>query len=116
MPKDLTLSSENIEKTRKFLDQHIFYDLENLNTGFDSPGIKYFSKDDFEIILDRVESFNLSIFGIEPWPEGRFGGVMTCEDYNSSPSDPKWYRAAFQYFLDCGITSHFAASYGLPDE
>ena len=36
------------KKANKFLEQHIFYDLENLNDGFDSESIKYFNKKDFE--------------------------------------------------------------------
>ena len=52
------------KKANKFLEQHIFYDLENLNDGFDSESIKYFNKKDFEKILDRAEYFKLEIFGM----------------------------------------------------
>ncbi len=38
-----------------FLDKHIFHGLKNLNTGFDADSIKYFSEDDFQIVLKRIE-------------------------------------------------------------
>ena len=41
-----------LSKEEEFLEKYVFYDLEDLNDGFDSPSIKYFSKDDFEKILE----------------------------------------------------------------
>ena len=42
-------------KKEEYLDAFIFKELSNLNTGFDAKAIKYFSKEDFKIVLNRVE-------------------------------------------------------------
>lgn len=97
-----------------FLDQHIFYDLTDLNSGFDVDVIKYFSKSDFEKVMDRIQHFDISIYGIEPWPNGEFGGVKIYEEYNAEPNDPNWYRSAFKDFIKEGINDYFSASYGVP--
>lgn len=97
-----------------FLDQHVFYDLLDLNDGFDSELIRYFSQSDFEIILRRAEFYGLEIYGIEPWPNKEFAGVRVYEEYNLKADNPKWYWAAFKGFLKEGITDYFSASYGVP--
>ena len=104
------------DKIKQFLDQHIFYDLTNLNDGFDSESIKYFSKEDFEKVLDRAEFFGLEIYGIEPWQNKKFSGVRIYDDYNTASNDPKWYKKAYKQFLREGVTSYFSASYGLSDK
>ena len=112
-----TLSMERNQRAEeRFLDQHVFYDLLNLNDGFDAPGIKYFSKDDFAKVLDRLEVFGIGVLGIEPWPNGEFGDVSTFEEYGDDPADPKWYRKAYGDFLERGIESHFSATYAIPEE
>ena len=98
----------------RFLEQHVFYDLVDLNDGFDVASIRYFGASDFQSVLDRAEAFGIEIYGIEPWPDGKFGGVRTYEEYSDDPADPAWYRAAFRDFLGEGINTHFAASYGVP--
>ena len=50
---------------KKFLNENVFNGLTDLNDGFDSPGIRYFSEVDFEKILERCEKYGLTIFGIE---------------------------------------------------
>lgn len=105
-----------VNKAKQFLDQHIFYDLINLNDGFDSEDIKYFSKEDFEKVLDRAEFFRLEIYGIEPWQNRQFSGVRTYDEYGVASDNPKWYRKAFEQFLEEGVTNYFSASYGLCDK
>lgn len=100
---------------KMFLDENIFQGCENCNTGFDVPGIKYFSKEDFNLIMKRCEELNIGICGIEPWPNGDFGGVKVCEEYNKEPTDKAWYLKAFEEFLDEGIDHNFAASYDVPE-
>jgi hypothetical protein len=56
--------NEEIEIQQEFLEAQVFAGLKNLNTGFDSPTIWYFTKEDFEIVLNRVENFGIGIFGI----------------------------------------------------
>lgn len=104
-----------LSKEEEFLDKYVFYDLEDLNDGFDSPSIKYFSKDDFEKILDRAEFYRLKIFGIEPWPDRQFFNVRVYEEYDTSADNPEWYRDAYDRFLEEGVTSYFSATYGVPE-
>lgn len=103
-----------MDKAKEFLEQYIFFDLENLNDGFDSQEIKYFSKEDFEKVLDRSEFYRIEIFGIEPWPNKQFFGVRVYEEYDTSADDPEWYRKAYKEFLGMGVQSYFSASYGVP--
>jgi len=109
-----TIGLEEKSDDKLFLDQHIFYDLCDLNDGFDAEAIRYFSKCDFEKVLNRVEYFGIDIFGIEPWPNKQFGGVEVYEMYDKSASDSSWYRTAFQRFIKDGIDDYFSASYGIP--
>ena len=44
-----------------YLIGHVFVGLENLNDGFDSESIYYFSENDFEIVLDRVEKLGIEV-------------------------------------------------------
>jgi hypothetical protein len=99
----------------RFLDQHVFYDLLNLDDGFDSPSIKYFGKDDFAKVLDRLEIFGIGVYGIEPWPNGEFGDVSIFGDYGDDPADPGWYRKAYSDFPERGLESHFSATYAIPE-
>ncbi|CAA9196877.1 hypothetical protein ACHRVW_02855 [Flavobacterium collinsii] len=96
-----------------FLIKNVFIGLENLNNGFDSESIYYFSENDFEIVLDRVEKLGVEILGIEPWKNGAFYDVITNEDFNS---DLKWYRKAFIKFKESGENLQYAASYKIPSE
>jgi hypothetical protein len=104
------------ERTFRFVHCRLFDGLQNLNDGFDSPRIAYFSSEGFAVILDRVEALGIGVLGIEPWPDGVFGGCKTYESYTDDPADPGWYRRAYQEFLDIGITSHFSASYRVPEQ
>jgi hypothetical protein len=97
-------------ESEKFLDEHVFFGLTNLNTGFDSPSIKYFSADDFRIVLQRVEKLGLGIYGIEPWLNGSFYDVITF----NSPMNAQRYNAAFEKFLKRGKELQYAASYYIP--
>ena len=105
-----------LDKEEEFMEKFIFYDLENLNDGFDSPLIKYFNKADFEKVLDRSEFYGLKIYGIEPWPDRQFFDVKVYEDYDTSPENPEWYRDAYAGFLEEGVTSYFSATYGVPED
>ncbi|NGP90259.1 toll/interleukin-1 receptor domain-containing protein [Fodinibius halophilus] len=104
------------DPTQIFLNQHIFYDLKNLNNGFDVNAIQYFNHEDFEIILSRIQQFGLGIYGIEPWQNGEFVGVKVHEDYYGDPFDPDWYWTAFEEFCEEGVKSHFSASYAIPEK
>lgn len=98
----------------EFLETNIFLGLTNLNDGFDSPSIHYFSSADFEIILNRVKNLNLGVFGIEPWSCGEFFDVITNEDYGKLPDDSDWYFTAFNEFKNKQTDLLYAATYYLP--
>ncbi|MGS2727948.1 hypothetical protein ACU8DI_15185 [Psychroserpens sp. BH13MA-6] len=107
-------SEEEQEKEFEYLKKNVFYGLKNLNNGFDSESIYYFSESDFEIVLDRVEENGIAVFGIEPWLNGDFYDVLNFEDYNTRANDPKWYRKAFAEFKKSGKNLMYSASYQVP--
>ena len=98
----ITTNPNNDEKylmeELEFLKANVFYNLKNLNDGFDAESIYYFSEFDFEIVIDRVEKLGIGITGIEPWLNGEFYDVKVVEDHGDVPNDPKWYRKAFAEF------------------
>ena len=110
------LGLEEKSENSLFLDQHLFYNLVDLNDGFDVEAIRYFTKNDFQKVLERAEFFNISIFGIEPWPNKEFYDVSTYEEFNLESNNPEWYKAAFNKFISEGVEDYFSASYGVPDE
>lgn len=101
------------ERELDYLKSMIFIGLENLNDGFDSGDIFYFSESDFEIVLERIEKNGLGIYGIEPWLNNQFYDVKIVEDYNTKATDPKWYRKAFEEFKESGHNLMYAATYKL---
>ena len=107
-------SEEDRMKELEYLKTNVFNGLENLNDGFDSESIYYFSESDFEIVLDRVEKNGIGIYGIEPWVDGGFYGVLVVEDFNTVPTDPNWYRKAFAEFKESGKKLMYSASYEVP--
>ena len=97
-----------------FFQEHIYKGLKNLNTGFDSSSIYYFSAEDFKIVLERAEKLELSIYGIEPWKDNDYYDCLVCEDYKMHASNPEWYNAAFTEFLNRNEEGlMYAASYGI---
>ena len=103
---------DNIKK--QYLQTNIFDGLRNLNDGFDSPGINYFSENDFSTILERVEKFNIGIYGIEPWKNGEFYDVKVYDNYTDNPLDPKWYNQAFKEFKSSSVELQYSATYLIP--
>ncbi|WP_158655106.1 hypothetical protein [Flavivirga eckloniae] len=85
-----------------------------MNDGFDSESIYYFSESDFEIVLDRVEKHGIGIYGIEPWLNRTYYDVLGFDDFNTVPTDPKWYRRAFQEFKKSGKALLYSATYKVP--
>ena len=94
-----------------YLKKNVYYGLENLNDGFDSEAIYYFSKTDFEIVLNRVKNLGIGIWGIEPWYNGEFYDVKGFEDYNSLPTDSDWYFKAFEEFKETKLKLVYSASF-----
>ncbi len=105
-----------MEKKNKnsYLEEHVFHGLNNLNDGFDSRTIKYFSASDFDIVLLRVEKMGIEIYGIEVWKDGEFFDVLSFEDFDTTPGNPGWYWKAFQKFSGMQEELLYSASYHIP--
>ena len=103
--------AKQVEKL-DYLKANLFIGLINMNDGFDSESIYYFSESDFEIVIDRAEKLGIGIMGIEPWLNGEFYDVKVAEDYGGISSDSKWYRKAFAEFKENNEKNLlYAASY-----
>ncbi len=108
--------SEKIERENNYLEKHVFNGLTNLNNGFDVEDIKYFSADEFQIVLDRVKNLGLGIYGIEPWKNGEFYGVLTYEMLTHDPTNPDWYMKVFEDIKNQEEDLQYAASYFIPEK
>jgi len=101
----------------EYLEKFVFKDLTNLNDGFDAEGIKYFSEEDFKIILSRIEKLKIGVVGIEPWLDGNFYDVKCFEDYGAgfAPDSPEWFWHAFEGFKKENRNLMYAATYYIPE-
>lgn len=105
----------------KFMDfskdcESVLYDgLTDLNTGFDVPTIKYFSEEEFEIVLNRVDKLGLNMNGIEPFLDGYFYTVVAPSDFEYDNSGRKWYWQAFEYLRSLNKNLQYSASIFNPE-
>lgn len=99
----------------QFLDTYIFHGLTDLNDGFDTAGIRYFTEEEFHIVLERIEFFRCGIYGIEPFIDGGFYSVEVHECHGDDPSDPSWYWRVFNEFAKEQDGLQYSASYFIPD-
>ena len=97
-----------------YCDKHLLYGLTNFNDGFDDSRIKYFSEKDVEVVLERVKSLGIGIFGIEPWKNGCYYDCKVYESHTSDPTDATWYMTCFENFKKRGDNIVYAASYHIP--
>jgi len=109
-------SEEDRMKKLEYLKTNVFSGLQNLNDGFDSESIYYFSESDFQTVLNRVQKLGLGIMGIEPWLNGEFYDVKVAEDFNTFSTDSKWYQKAFGEFQIKNKNLQYSASYEIPLE
>jgi hypothetical protein len=58
------------EEDHRFLREVIYAGLTDLNTGFDSTLIAHFSPENFLTVIDRCESLNVRVLGIEVFSTG----------------------------------------------
>jgi hypothetical protein len=107
------LQRQNLK--RKFLEKYVFYDLQNLNDGFDSHFIYYFTESEFKIVLNRIQDMGLGIYGLEPWKGGEFFWVETYEEVTTDPKDSNWYFESFERFKNMDNNLQFSATYQVPD-
>ncbi len=97
----------------EYLNKYIFNGLNNLNDGFDSPTISYFSESDFEVVLDKVKEKGIGVYGIEVWLENQYYDIDTFENYHSFPQST-WYYKAFEKFKKTGLHLQYSASFYIP--
>ncbi|WP_316849058.1 hypothetical protein [Pedobacter agri] len=102
-------------KKAAYLEREVFAHLENLNDGFDAPSIQYFSEQDFQRVLERVQELGLGIYGIEPFLNGEYFGVAVYEEYGMSSTDSNWYMSAFERFKQSGEELQYSASYDVSE-
>lgn len=95
----------------EFLEKNIFQGLEKLKDGFEGEQVPFFSESDFEILLERAEYFGLSIYGIEPWFNGKIYDVITHENMKKKATDPQWYKKAFLTFKSRQEGLSYSATY-----
>jgi hypothetical protein len=104
------------EEDHRFLREFIYAGLTDLNTGFDSPLIGHFSPADFLTVIDRCESLNVRIIGIEvfttevepPWQVGLLEVEISPEDGYDWPR-----RLVREYQERSDIT--ICATFDVPD-
>jgi len=109
-------NDENRMEKLEYLKTNLFSGLQNLNDGFDSESIYYFSESDFQTVLNRAQKLGLGIMGIEPWLNGEFYDVKVAEDFNTFSTDSKWYQKAFREFQTNNKNLQYSASYEIPIE
>jgi hypothetical protein len=98
---------------REFLEVKIFYDVENLNTGFDNDSIWHFCVDDFKKVMARSEELNIKILGMECWEKEEEKLTKFYEDYEEPA---QWHRAAFQELVENHAPCIFTATFDIPIE
>ena len=108
---NLEKDNYRIDKKIDYLNKNVFYNLKNMNDGFDAESIYYFSQSDFEIVLNRIDKLGIGISGIEPWLNRDFYDVKVVEDYGGITTDSNWYRKAFEEFKKENKNLLYAASY-----
>jgi len=96
----------NFEESNRFMQEFVFADLKNLNTGFDSPLIFHFDPADFEMVIDRCERLHVRIVGIEV-----FSSDVELLEIEISPEDGlEWARRSvgkYQGRSDVTISATF---------
>jgi len=95
----------------EFLEQHVFTDLKNLNEGFAENPVYYFSEEDFEIVLQRIEYFGIGIYKIETLSNNELIDNSTHDDFNKKATDCRWYKKAFSTFKTRQSKLYYTATY-----
>lgn len=90
------------EADNRYLRDIVYAGLNDLNDGFDSPLIGHFTPKDFLTLIDRCESLQVRIIGIEVFKiidVGPPSKVMLLEIEISPEPGYKWARRLVQSFL-----------------
>lgn len=95
----------------EFLEKNVFIDLKNLNKGANKATVHYFSEEDFEIVLQRVEHFGIGVYKIDTKLKSKVAETATHEDFKKKATDPKWYKKAFLTFKSRQPGLSYSATY-----
>lgn len=95
---------------KEFLELNVFYDLDNVNEGYDDDSIWHFCADDFKIVMERAESLNLRMLGIECWEKEEEKFTKYYEDYNVD----NWHRKAFDELVEGHSPCIYTATFDVP--
>ena len=95
----------------EFLEKNVFTDLKNLNKGTDKATVHYFSEEDFETVLQRVEHFGIGVYKIETKLKSKVAKAASHEDFKKKATDPKWYKKAFLTFKSRQPGLSYSATY-----
>ena len=95
----------------KFLEQHVFTDLKNLNDKFEEDSLYLFTESDFEIALQRIEHFGIGVYKIEAWLDGKLYDTSIHIDFRKKATDPRWHKKAFKTFKTRQDGLSYSATY-----
>ncbi|CAM1334650.1 hypothetical protein [Tenacibaculum aestuariivivum] len=114
MLKFKNYSKEYQIKKDEYLKTNVFNELKNVNDGFDSKWIYYFSESNFQIVLNRVKKLGIGITKFQPCINGGFYVPAVVEFYDTFSADSKWYQEAFDNFKITKKNLKNSASYVVP--
>ncbi len=95
----------------KFLEQHVFNGLTNVNKSKDENSAHQFSEKDFAVVLERCAYFGIGIYTIESFLDGESYGASVHEDFRKKATDAAWYNKVFSTFNHTQEGLTFSASY-----
>ena len=100
----------------EYLEKNLFYELVNLNTGFDNLNLRFFSATDFLIVMKRCKGLGIGIYGMESWSMHKkvLIGAKYYEQFKTYPYDGKWYFNAYNQLLDNEKEIMFTATNYIP--
>ena len=103
-----------------FIYKHIYNGLHDSIDTTANPNTIFFTEDQFDIILGRVQKNRIGIYLIEAlhYPKGakryQLYDISTFESLDTTPLDPVWYYNAFEQFKALGIDLRYRASLYVP--
>jgi hypothetical protein len=99
-----------------FLETHVFSNLKGTTNGVETNPVYFFTEADFEVVLERIEHFGISVYSIEPFLDGKSFGIQTNEDLKKKATDVRWYGKAFSTFKHQQAGMLYSATYKVPSK
>jgi hypothetical protein len=98
-----------------FLMKNVIYGCKINQTKIDWEGNRYYSENDFELILQRTKKLDIGIHGIECFLYGNLYDVKVEEEFRKEPTDPTWYESVFNEFQNIRGDFEYSATFYVPD-